>query len=81
MDVPNGSSSSKTYRGMPIEPRGYILKTLCHTAIKTAHDCYLCHMEESPRKVEEKKQDMKEALTVWFHLDEVQEQAELAGGD
>ena len=38
-------------------------------------------MEESPRKVEEKKQDMKEALTVWFHLDEVQEQAELAGGD
>lgn len=38
-------------------------------------------MEESPRKVEGKKQDMKEAPTVWFHLDEVQEQAELAGGD
>ena len=29
-------------------------------------------MEESPRKAEGKKQDMKEAPTVWFHLDEVQ---------
>lgn len=27
-----------------------------------------CTMEESPRKVEGKKQDMKEAPTVWFHL-------------